>query len=166
MLQMIKVGGMRMIKKCLKLDTSKGITMISMVLIVIVLIVIAGIILGNTNTEMQVADLKTMQTDIKALDEKVNAYYAENEVLPILKEYPGNTDFLWEKDDEGNLTEYKGNPNDSQNYFIIDIEELDNISLNYGDDFEKSKTDNSEELTDVYIIDEQSHQIYYPEVVL
>ncbi len=50
----------------------------------------------------------------------------------------------------------KANPNDNSNYYVIDLKKLENLTLNYGKNYQSSSSSN-----DVYIINEQSHNIYY-----
>ena len=51
------------------------------------------------------------------------------------------------------------NVNDNDNYYVIDIENIDNLTLNYGLDYKNYETNNN--IEDVYVINEKSHTIYY-----
>ena len=58
------------------------------------------------------------------------------------------------------------NINDNNEYYVINLNELD-IELNYGKDFEeiinnRDIANEISDLVDVYIINKQSHTIYYP----
>lgn len=45
--------------------------------------------------------------------------------------------------------------NDGEKYYTIDISKIDNITLNYGNDYAKPTT------MDRYVINEETHVIYY-----
>ena len=49
----------------------------------------------------------------------------------------------------------------NENFYIIDIESLENLTLNYGKGYEKEKTDKLSQETDIYVVNEKSHNIYY-----
>ena len=52
---------------------------------------------------------------------------------------------------------------DTGSFYLINLSEIDNLTLNYGQDFEKLKTDEFSELTDtnIYIIHSTTHNIFY-----
>ena len=48
-------------------------------------------------------------------------------------------------------------------YYVINPTKLDNLTLNYGDDYKEwTNTSTSEEIQNIYIINSVTHQIYFP----
>lgn len=132
---------------------NKGITLVSLVIVIVVMFIIASITVNISFDRFEINNLKKMLSDLELLEDKVNNYYLEYNELPIVR------------DSENNAIKYtykslgfEENSGDNDNYYIINLEALDKgIALNYGKDgFEKQN--NSD---DVYIINEQSHNIYY-----
>lgn len=133
-----------MIKNCIK--NEKAITMITLVVTVVVLVIITGTLATNAYDSTQLSKLTKLDNDIKALNDRIAAYYVEHEELPIY----GNA---YKKADlKGDIADLSGN--DGEDYYTIDLSQLDNITLNYGEDY-LALSENS------YIINEESHVIYY-----
>ena len=126
-----------------------GITLITLVIAVCILIIISSILIYNARTGIRLRSLKMMYNDIELLSDKVNSYYTKYGALPAEIEYKGNIHFEPE-------------PNDNDIYYIIDLNALDGISLNYGFDFKNITSENdTSTYSDIYIINEESHHIYY-----
>lgn len=89
---------------------------------------------------IELSKLNNMYKDIEILEDKIDIYYLNNKKLPV--------DDKIVKRFEDSI-----NPNDNDIYYEIELEKLDNINLTYGS---KKQNDN-----DIYIINEQSHTIYY-----
>ena len=133
-----------MINKYIK--NENGITMITLVVTVLLLIIITGTLATNSYDSTQIAKLTKLDNDIKALNDRIAAYYVEHEELPIM----GNS---YSKNDLRNvISDLSGN--DGDEYYTIDLSLLDNITLNYGEDY-AALSENS------YIINTESHVIYY-----
>ena len=132
---------------------NKGITLITLVVAVSVLLIISSILVYNAKNGIKLRALKQMQNDIELLSDKIDAYYVKYGALPCEIIYP-NSNIYFEK-----------GPNDNNVYYIIDLKAFDGIKLNYGDDYSKiTNTMSQEEIKkyyDIYIINEQSHHIYY-----
>ena len=82
-----------------------------------------------------------MYNDVEELENKVAIYYLNYGYLPVNKERPA---------------EFKVksiNPNDSEEYYEIDLSVLDDLDITYG------KKELGED--DVYIINYESHTVYY-----
>ena len=131
-----------------KIKSEKGITLATLVITVMLLIVVTAAIARHTYTSMQVSRLAKLQNDIEQLNDRVAAYYVANGKLPI---------------DERESPKAKGelsseikdmSVNDGENYYTIQQDKLDNLSLNYG----KGETS-----YDIYLINEKTHVIYYYE---
>jgi hypothetical protein len=83
-----------------------------------------------------------MYSDISTLQDKIDLYYLENGVFPS----DGTTITKNSKDcvKDGAI-----NPNDGEDYYLVDISKLEGITLN------NSKS------TDVYYVNKDTHTVYY-----
>lgn len=107
------------------------------VIFVPILIAIFVVLIVSINNGVSLSKLNSMSQDIEVLDDNIALYYLNYGYIPVKNE----VDF-----------EYSINPNDNDLYYEIDLSKLENIYLNYG----KRKSDE-----DFYIINEESHTIYY-----
>lgn len=124
---------------------NKGITLVSLVIVIVVMFIIASITVNISFDRFEINNLKKMLSDLELLEDKVNNYYLEYNELPIVSEYTC-------------IKTFEKNSGDNDNYYIINLEALDKgIALNYG----KDGFENPNNSDDVYIINEQSHNIYY-----
>ena len=124
----------------------KGISLISLVITIVLMIIIAGTVisvsLGNLNTK----NLTSMYTDLKSINDKIVIYYNKYGTLPIKEKFMGSYEFTT-----------VANPNDDEEgYYIIDVNKLDKLILS------KKISGNG---NDVYIVNTQTHMVYYPEGV-
>ncbi len=132
----------------------RGITVITLSIAVIIILIVTGMLVYSAKDSIYVKNLTSMQNDISNLRDKISLYYSQYGALPA-------------------STEFKNIPagipigmNDTGRFLIIDLQALDGLTLNYGKDYEKYKEDNNieqSELTDIYIINEESHNIFYVE---
>lgn len=109
------------------------------VVFLIGIILIFGIIYSLVQNGIELSVLNNVYKDIDIIEQRVAIYYLNNGNLPT-------------KDKNINFNN-SINPNDSDNFYEIDLEKLENLSINYG------KKEYGEE--DIYIINDQSHTIYY-----
>ena len=161
---------------CLK--SNKGVTLMALVITVIVMLIISGTIIYKTNSYIRIQKVDKLYTDISNLSDKIDEYYLNNGDIPILSnKYCNKSELSYilshnaslnssilNKTNNSNLTI---NPNDSDSYYIIDVEKLDGLTLNYGysTEFKNAKSNSSSiytSINDIYIINELTHQIYYP----
>lgn len=133
-----------------KLKGNKGITLVTLILAIVIMLIISSILIYNASTATKTKALNSMYNDINALTNKIQIYYSRYGEIPVIKELYTNVDSV----------KYI-NQNDSDKYFVIDLEALENVTLSYGKDYSKYKQDAKSELTDIYVINEQSHNIYY-----
>lgn len=133
-----------------QLKNSKGITMITLVVGILILVLITGMTIYYSKESIKARNLRDMYNDIELLNDRISTYYLEKGEIPVLTKFT-------------NIPVIDKNPNDNENYYVIDLSKLDDVSLKYGKDFEKYKAGNytEESSTDVYVINEQSMQIYY-----
>ena len=150
----------RIYKKILK--NRNGISLIALTTTILVLSIVTSIVVYNAKDNVQIREYKKLESDLEVLQEKVEMYYLKKEKLPVLKKndiiinYTGNLNF------KNNMQ-----ANDNENYYVIDLRELGGISLNFGNGFYNinNSLSNYNEITDLYVVNEQSHRIYYVEGV-
>ena len=146
-------------KKILK--SQNGVTLTSLVIAVAVLLILTGTIIVNVTGNLKTEKLRNMQSDIENLRDKVSTYYARYGKIPadVSIEYT-NINGL---QSAGVISEVA----DTGKFYVLDLSAMENVTLNYGKDYEKirNKEATTEEqinsLTDLYIINEASHNIFY-----
>ncbi len=143
---------------------NKGITMISLVITIIVLLIVTSITIGNGLGQLGIKRVNNLYADIETISTKVAEYYLKNETLPVYDNlYVNNKQELEELFKKNGATENITNVNDGDEYYVINPTKLDNLTLNYGDDYKEwTNTSTSEEIQNIYIINSVTHQIYFP----
>lgn len=142
----------------------KGVNLVSLSVAVIVIIAIVGTVLYNVRTNLGVQRLKAMQADIENLRGKVANYYLQYGALPILKQQDIDESVF-----NDNVKTVENRNIDIGKYYIIDLSAMENITLTYGEDYKELEDKSAEiiqtlsngTLTDVYIINSVSHNIFY-----
>lgn len=139
------------------LRSQRGVTLGALVITIIVILILSFTIVMNLDSGTALKKFNNFSNDIKVLDERVNIYVSQTGELPVLTR-------------DGEKVRYtevahidKKSVNDNGNYYIIDLSKLDNLTLSYGKGFSQAQKGLS--TRDVYIINEQSYTIYYPEGV-
>lgn len=151
------------------LKNSRGITLVSLTITVIILMIISSIIIVNLQDSLKLENLKNMQNDIANLRDLVADYYSKYGEIPANKQI--------EYDITRRSIATSGiisDATDTGNFYVIDLQVLENLTLNYGRDYEQYKqiigdstqvTDDMiskvNDLTDIYIINADSHNIFY-----
>ena len=143
---------------------NKGITMISLVITIIVLLIVTSITIGNGLGQLGIKRVNNLYADIESISTKVAEYYLKNGTLPVYDNlYVNNKQELEELFKKNGATENITNVNDGDEYYVINPTKLDNLTLNYGDDYKEwTNTSTSEEFQNIYIINSVTHQIYFP----
>lgn len=142
------------------MKSQKGITLIALIITVVVLIILTFTVTINIDKYDNQNKKSNFETDIRMLKEEIDQYYAREKKLPIINKY-SNSSLI--------PNEVK-NVNDNDNYYVIDLDEINleqfSVEISYGRDYdiikEKAIEEEITDLLDVYIINEQSHTIYYP----
>ena len=137
------------------IKSNRGVTLIALTIVVIIILTITGMLVYSAKDSIYVKNLTNMQNDIANLRDKVSLYYSEYGKIPAQTEYT----------DVSNL-QAAGviGANDTGKFLIIELEILDGLTLNYGKDYERYKANDYEnitDLTDIYIINENSNNIFY-----
>lgn len=133
-----------------KLKENKGITLVTLILAIVIMLIISSILIYNASTAAKTKALNNMYNDINALNNKIQIYYSKYGEIPVIKEQYTNIDSI-----------KSINQNDNDKYYVIDLEILENVILSYGKDYQTYKQQANIGLTDIYVINEQSHNIYY-----
>lgn len=140
----------------MKFRNQKGINLITLSVAITIMVIITGVLVYTTRDGAKAKNLNYLYNDIELLNNKIAMYYLEHNDIPKAGKY-NNVDFYVTMD------YYQLNPNNGSDYYVIDLKKLDGITLNYGKDYsELEYTEDVNTLVDLYIINEQSHTIYYP----
>lgn len=133
----------------INLKNNKGITMVALGVTILIIIIIASTLIYNSYSGMATRTLNNMYNDIELLENKVASYYVKYGQIPILNVIYSDTSKIQNLD-----------ANDNDKYYVIDLSLLSNLTLNFGKGYKTIKETNTFS-NDVYIINEQSHNIYY-----
>ena len=111
---------------------NKGVNLITISIAIVILILITSILVYVSNDAISVKKVKNLYNDIDDLNDKVSAYYLQNNKLPILDLYASNPTSI--KDESINLPFINAliennvmNINDGKDYYIIDLKALDEL---------------------------------------
>jgi type II secretory pathway pseudopilin PulG len=160
------------------LKSNKGISLTTMVITVLIMIIILSTLTYSAVDSIKIRRLNKLYNDIRQLNDAVAVYYLKHNELPIDSttsiivtqggSIGNNNSFLVNsgvttlkyKDNLINPNDY-GEINNTTNgmvygiiYYKINLELLENLSLNYGKNGDSSNKD-------YYIINSKSHTIYY-----
>ncbi|MBR3003127.1 MAG: hypothetical protein IKF38_06205 [Clostridia bacterium] len=152
----------------MNIKNNKGVTLVVLTITIIVLMIITSVVIYNAKAQLAIKYLNNLYSDINSLETKIATYYLEFGTLPVYE----NREFVATKNDLKSVFQSHGgnentplNVNDSGKYYVIDLTKLDNLTLNYGKGYNawgSGLSTNSNNNVDVYIINEVTHQIYYP----
>ena len=158
----------------MKLKNNKGVTLIALVVTVIILLLITGAIIYNTKNQITVKKIDNLYIDLDTIKTKVNEYYLNYGELPVLCDYLDKIQLIDLMNENasvrGATLSYDSavNPDDGDEYYVIDLEKLDGLTLNYGYDEEYKTVKANGDITltavedEVYVVNGVTHQIYFP----
>ena len=130
-----------------KISNEKGITMMALVITVIILVILTNMLIYNAQDNVHIKALTNLYNDIDMLREKVSLYYNDYGKIPAEIKYTIDTN-------TSGISSVISTQNDTGDFYVIDLEAMQGITLNYGRDYEKVKN-NKEDVnsyTDIYII--------------
>lgn len=142
-----------------KIKSSKGITLTSLAIAVVVLIILSNVIIYQVGDNLKLVKLKELQNDIDLLRDKISFYDTQNGTIPAKLPYPN----IKHLKDAGIISETI----DKEEFLVIDLSALDNLTLSRGKDYEQVQTftslseEQAKNYTDLYIISKASHNIFY-----
>ena len=144
------------VKKLVK--SLRGVSLISLVITVAVILILTNIVVYNAADSLRTTKLSNMQADIENLRDKVSNYYAQYGRIPA------NTNI--EYTNTSNINSIS-EAVDTGKFYVIDLVAMENVTLNYGKDYsqitESSTQEQVNQLADLYIINETSHNVFYVE---
>lgn len=117
--------------------TQKGITIVSLIITVIILLILSATVAYNINYSNKAVGYNNMIADIKLLEDKILVYYNKYGEVPKTS---------------------RAIDIDNMEYYEIDLSKLDNITLMYGKDYNKSGK--LQDAPDVYLVN-NSLEVYY-----
>ena len=129
----------------------RGVTLISLLIIIVILFILSSTTVYTSIDRMKINNLNKMYNDIEVLEDKISSYFLKFGGIPILKIDGNNVPYTH------TTISFNTNINDDENYYIIDLEVIGDITLNYGEEGYK----NPNQSEDVYIINGNTHTIYY-----
>lgn len=139
-----------------KVKQEKGVTLIVLVITVIALSILTFTITVNTKNSAEIRRLSQLKSDIANLNQKVSDFYNKYGEIPASIEYT-NISGLQE------ILNNKEKSADSK-FYVLNLQAMKGISLNYGQDYENVKgtnTENANNYKDLYIINNLTHNIFY-----
>lgn len=139
-----------------KLKQNKGITMIALVITIVILLILTNMLIYNAQDSIHIQALNNLYSDIQLLRDKISAYYNQYGEIPAEIKYTNISQL-----ESANILSENNDLTDE--FYVIDLEAMQGITLNYGKDYEKIKTDteNADNYSDVYIINKNSHNIFF-----
>jgi len=123
----------------ININGNKGITLVSLVVTIVIIIILSGTVTYNYVISNKISIYNKMVADIKLLEDKTIIYYNKYSDIPKTN-----------RSIQINGTEY----------YEIDLSKLDNITLNYGKDY--NGTGNLNNSSDIYLIDYNLNIYYLP----
>ena len=139
-----------------RLINNKGITLSTLVIAIIMMTIMTSMLVYNTMDGIDIKKYNSMCNDIELLNNKILSYYSKYGDIPAEIEYC-TKEQLQTMIGASNI-----NVNDDDIYYVIDLSAIDGLTLTYGEDYESNKNTYNNTARDVYIINKQSGQIYYP----
>ena len=115
-----------------KLRQEKGITMMALVVTIIILLILTSVLVFNTQDSVYIKRLNNLYSDIELLRAKTDEYYNEYGQIPAKIKYENKIQL--EK-----LKNVRSTKNDTGDFYVIDLEAMEGITLNYGKDYENVK---------------------------
>ncbi len=133
----------------------KGVTMITVTIAVIILLIITGILVYNAKDVIYIRNYNALKNDIELLRDKVAEFYNEYGSIPAKIQC---TNISTGIESVLNNVELKN----KDDFYVLDLQVLDGLTLNYGKDYEtvKNMEKVEEYYPDLYIIHKMTHNIF------
>lgn len=162
----------------MKFKNNKGVTLTALSVAIIIILILTSTIIYKSKNKVMMEKYDNMLIDIDSISSKIDEYYKENNAIPTICKYLNKNDL---KNLINNNAQNRKcslsyseivNPNDSEDeYYVIDLEKLYGLTVNYGygSDYKKIKSSGNISSTNIenveskiYVINMTTHQIYYP----
>lgn len=144
------------------IKNERGVTLVSLAVAIIILGIITTLLLYNVKDTKDIERVSNMYIDIEGISDRISNSYSRYGALPVTIDVTsdpivsGWISELQSENNEGPL-----GANDTGKFYVIDLNALENLSLNYGSGFTKINGSTLPEDKDVYVINENSHNIFY-----
>lgn len=115
-----------------KMKSNKGITIVALVTTVIIILILLGVTISGINTSNNAVPYNNMVADITLLEEKLLLYYNRYKEIPKTE---------------------MAKQIDGVQYYEIDLSKLENVTLNYGIQYEG-------DTEDIYLVN-NNLKVYY-----
>mgnify|MGYP005777385485 CR=1 FL=1 len=137
------------------LRKERGVTMITLTITIIILMVITGILIYNARDIVYIKNYNALKNDIQLLRSKVSEYYNEYGTIPAkakCSKISVGLETVFTEDELNNEGEL----------YVLDLEALDGLTLNYGKDYEEVKdlAEVDDYYSDLYLIHGMTHNIF------
>ena len=146
------------------MKSNRGITIVTLTITVIIFVLVSNILVYNAKDGVYVKKLQNMYSDVQNLRDKVIEYYVQYGTIPANK----NIEYNLERKDELKEVMTTEELQDGK-FYVVDLKTLDGLTLNYGRDYENITddmgADEISKLTDLYIINNLTQNVYYVEGV-
>lgn len=146
------------------IKNERGVTLISLAVAIIVLGIITTLLLYNVKDTKDIERVSNMYIDIDGISDRISNYYSRYGALPVRRDIDLSSDSTissWVSELESSNNEGPLGANDTGDFYVIDMNALENLSLNYGSGYAKMQGTTLPEDKDVYVINENSHNIFY-----
>ena len=130
---------------------NNGITLVTLAITIVVMLILTVSITASMKSTIEIKKYNSVKEDIISLSEAIKEFYLDNEKLPI------DSSKVYKLSDYGVPTK-DINPNDSNDYYRIDISNFSEIELNNG---ENNNNENNQDTDDMYVVNEKSLTVYY-----
>ncbi len=127
------------------MKSERGITLAILILTIMILVILTSIVATNSDEFLEASKVTKLNSDIKVLEDRVAAYYIENNGIPQFGSAISKS--------EVNIPVLSSS--DGNTYYVIDLNKLDNPTLNYGKGYKDATS------SDKYIINYDTHNVYY-----
>ena len=144
------------------LRQERGVSLITLAAVIIIMGIITTILLYSISDTKDISKLTNMYSDIDNLEDRISNYYSTYGKIPAQKYNVGDElngiIASWIGDENSPIGE-----NDEGDYLVIDLNAIDNLTLNNGKSYEKIKNgfNIGNDNKDLYVINENSHNIFY-----
>ncbi|MBO4293217.1 MAG: hypothetical protein J5881_02365 [Clostridia bacterium] len=143
------------------IKNERGVSLISLATAIIILGIIISMLLYNVKDTKDTERVSNLYIDIEGITDRVSNYYSRYGALPVLRNIDLSSDSTineWISELQSENNEGPLGANDTGNFYVIDMNALENLSLNYGSGFNRESLPDDK---DVYVINENSHNIFY-----
>ena len=139
------------------MKNERGITLTTLIIAVIMMTILITALSVNSIKSLNLSNLSKLKNDIEVLNDKVAIYYIKHGELPALINKKEDKPYTTTKDKIQGINDLS--PADGNIYYVLDIgtlqKELNMSKLNYGKSWQSPTAE------DIYIINVDTHMIYY-----